>query len=125
MQPICDLLDRALNDEIDFEQFSNELLRLGVESMTFDFVKRHHAFYASGNAVVDHPLKDDRPFNIASVFSKEKIVEALAAFDSRQITVKQFHVALASAGVSFAHVYLRATRAIYLSPQGEFYLEQW
>ena len=125
MQTVPDLIDAAIDGQIHFDEFAEKIAKLGVESIAFDFVKRVHTYYMEGDGVFDHPLQHKTDLQIGKVFSREAVIEAIAGYDQRTITATQFHESLARAGVSFARCYEKANRAIYLSPQGEFHLEQW
>jgi len=125
MQVICDMLDAALRGEIYFEELAKGLKEHQIESLSFDFVTGEHRFYTHDNRVFNHHSAYEPGYPIAKTFSHEAVVAALEAFDKRQIAAVEFHRALANAGVCFARCFEKANRAIYMSNNGDTYLEQW
>ena len=125
MQAVCNLIDAALNGEIYYDEFAQKVRELGVESISLDVIRGHHTFYTTDGQVFDHPLLAGHSFPVAAAFSKDAVAAAITGFDKRELNPAEFHRALTQAGVSFARCYYEGNRAIYISPKGEFYLEQW
>jgi uncharacterized protein YbcV (DUF1398 family) len=125
MQVICDLLDAALRGEIYFEELAKGLKEHRIDALSFDFVTGEHRFYTHDNKVFNHHSVYEPGYPVAKHFDKEAVVAAIDAFDKRQLSAVQFHEALAQAGICFARCFEAANRAIYMSANGDTYIEQW
>jgi uncharacterized protein YbcV (DUF1398 family) len=125
MQEVIHLLERALDGGIYFEEFGENAHQLGVASIAFDVPKRRHTFYTKDHREFDHVDDPNSPLEVSETFDQNQIETAILAFDKREYTARKFHKALARAGVSHVRCYLNNGRAIYLSPKGDFYVEQW
>lgn len=125
MKEICNLIDRALDGELYYDDYSTTIQELGVESIALDAVRGVHTCFMRNGTFFDHPLKPDHIYSVANTFSKEGVAAALAAFDSRVATASQFHKALTEAGVAYARCTYAANRAVYLSKNTDVYIETW
>lgn len=125
MQEVLHLLETALKGDIYFEEFGENVQRLGVESIVFDVPKRRHTFYTKDNCEFDHVPDPHTTLKVSAIFNKNQVEAAISAFDKQECNASEFHRALAEAGVCHVRCYFNNKRSIYLSSQGDFYLEQW
>jgi uncharacterized protein YbcV (DUF1398 family) len=125
MQEVCQLIDDALDGKLYYDALAEKIQSLGVETIALDALRGIHTCYMKDAQIFDHPLLREHVYAVAPTFSKEGIAAALAKFDSQEFTARQFHEALADAGVAYARCTYGAKRAVYLGLNSEVYIEQW
>ncbi len=122
IQKLC---DEVMEQHIFFPEFASSLLALGVDRGTFDLIKFEHSFYDDTRYLGSHVLPEKYHFSVAEIFDEKAVKAAIAAFDQRELSSHQFHVALGKAGVLVAIGFFNDHRAMYLGRKGQFYLEEW
>src|SRR5262245_53917034 len=100
MQEVIHLLERALDGGIYFEEFGENIQKLGIASIAFDVQKRRHTFCTKDQREFDHVADPNSPLEVSEAFDQNQIEAAISAFDKREYTAREFHKALARAGVS-------------------------
>lgn len=124
------LEERCLNPE-NFGEFSTQLQDLLVVRQTYDVVTDELFFYSSDQLLLQiyaHDVKGyiwDQPFVVAEKYNQQLLEKALEDFDSKKITVGEFHKQLAAAGIVYVSVHLPSRKIYYLSQDGQFYLEAY
>jgi uncharacterized protein YbcV (DUF1398 family) len=114
-----------------FEEFIARLLDLQVVRQTYDVVTDELFFYSADQLLLQLRAVDvkgyghSHPFVIAEEFDQHILENALENFDSRKISVVEFHTQLASAGIVYVSVHIPTRKIYYLSQDGQFYLESF
>ena len=122
--PVAKLIDTIIDGTVNFETLSRDLQNLGTESIALDLLSSRHWIYMKDGSCHEHLLGTKCP-PVNSKFSKEKILEALDAFDKQESSAVAFFSALAAAGVCYARCNYSRNQAIYLGRSMEFHLEEW
>ncbi len=124
IEKIKELHKLALQGEIDFDTFSSQVLTEGLDRVYLDLDQRLHMFYGAKD-FFECLLPEKCEYEIASQFSKARLLDVIRAFDTKEISVPKLISEMAAAGICLSYCFLKQKRALYIAVDGEFYLEEW
>ena len=124
IEKIKKLHNLALENQIGFEEYSKESLSAGLDRVYFDLSGRKHVFYSTENSF-ETVLPTQIEYSVASKYSESRLKDAIRAFDSKEISWPKLISEVAASGICLAYCFIKENKAMYISTDGNFYLEHW
>ena len=118
-------VDRIYSGEKFFDDLTLKCLQLGVKRFSSDLIRREHCFYGSNGDLFSRAFPFEMPLEVNPTLNAQRLKDAIAAIDQKEISAIRFVKELAESGVCAAHVFFEGKRIIYFGLSGDHYVETW
>ena len=131
IQKIKELCTERAESSGDFIIFANQLISLGVIRQTYDVVENCFYFYSKDALLTKLPrskignLKTEQKLIIEDQLDVDKVKSTINSFDKHELSVDEFHLELAKAGIVYISVNLDKQIIYYLSQDSNHYIETY
>ena len=118
-------------DSGDFVEFANQLISLGIVRQTYDVLSDCLYFYSKDALLTKFPMseicisKKERELIVGDQLDIDELKSAINSFDKHELSVNEFHLELAKAGIVYVSVNLDKQIIYYLSQDSNHYIETY
>lgn len=128
IKTIC--IERAKNS-VDFIEFTNQLISLGVVRQTYDVLSDYLYFYSKDALLTKFPMSEicsfkiERKLIVGDQLDIDKLRSAIDSIDKNEVSASEFHLEIAKAGIVYVDVNLDNRIIYYLSQNSSHYIENY